>query len=121
MKRDDLLVTAGETIAYAEDYIDTKLEIVKLTVAERGSKTAADLIAGAAVGLLALIALSMFTIALAIVIGNALGSAAWGFTIIGIVFVALAVIIFLLRKHLLINPLLKALLSSLFNPGPDGK
>lgn len=121
MKRDDLLVTAGETIAYAEDYLDTKIEIVKLTVAERGAKTAADLIAGAVVGVLGLFALSALSVALALVIGHALDSLALGFALVGLIYVALAVAIFLLRKRVLISPILTALLSSLFNPGPDGK
>ena len=121
MKRDDLLVTAGETIAYAEDYIDTKVEILKLTVAERGSKTAADLIAGAVVAGLGLFAGVLFILALAIVLGKAIGSLPAGFALIGVLILVLAVLIFVFRKPLLINPLLRALLSSLFNPGPDGK
>jgi len=120
MKRDELLVTAGETIAYAEDYLDTKLEIVKLSVAEHGTKTAADLIAGAVVGVLGLFALASLSIALALVIGQAVDSYALGFTLVGVAYIVLAVAMYLLRKWLLVTPILKALLKSLFNPGPDG-
>ena len=51
MHRDQILTAAGETIAYAEDYIETRIHLAKLTVAEQGSKTAADLIAFAVIGL----------------------------------------------------------------------
>ena len=56
MTRNDLLETAGETLAYAEDYVDTRIELAKLAVAEKGARLAADAIAGLVVATLALFA-----------------------------------------------------------------
>jgi len=121
MQRDQLLSTAGETIAYAEDYIETRIQIAKLTVAEKGSTGAASAIAFAAVGILGLFALAALSIAAGLAIGAALDSLALGFVIVGVFYILLAVLLFALRKQLLIQPALRVLISSLFNPGPDGK
>ena len=116
MTRNDLLETAGETLAYAEDYIDTRIELAKLSVAEKGSKLAADAIAGLIVATLGLFALGCLTVALAIWLGWLVHSYAWGFVIVGALYLVLGAILFATRKTTLTTPILQALIASLFKP-----
>ena len=116
MTRNDLLETAGETLAYAEDYVDTRIELVKLGVAEKGSKLAADAIAGMIVAVFGLFAMGCLTIALSIWIGWLVHSYAWGFVIVGVLYLVIAVILFVTRKTTLTTPILQALIASLFKP-----
>ena len=116
MTRNDLLATAGETLVYAEDYVDTRIELVKLGVAEKGSKLAADAIAGLIVATLGIFALACLTIALAIWLGWLVGSYALGFVLVGVLYLAVGAVLFALRERLLATPILQSLIASLFKP-----
>lgn len=120
MKPNDLLATAGETLAYAEDYLDTRIELIKLSVAEKGSKSAADILAVGIVATLGLFALSAFSIAFALVLGAYLDSYPWGFTIVGLLYTFFAVLLFITRRVLLVQPILKQLINTLFNSNSNG-
>ena len=119
MKTNDLLATAGETLAYAEDYLETRLKLVKLQLAERGSLAAADLIAIGVVATFGLFALAAFSFGLAFAIGNYLNSYAWGFTIVGLIYTIFAILLFVLRRVFLIRPILKQLVYFLFKSNSD--
>ena len=114
MNRNDILSTAGETLAYAEDYLDTRIELIKLSVAEKGAQSGANVLAIAIVGVIALFALGCFTIALSIWLGSLVESLALGFLIVGVIYVVIAVLLFLLRETLLATPILRALITQLF-------
>lgn len=116
MTRNDLLETAGETLAYAEDYVDTRIELAKLGIAEKGSRLAADAIAGLIVATLGLFAMACLTIALAIWLGWLVHSWALGFVIVGVLYLIIGGILFATRKSTLATPILQALISSLFKP-----
>ncbi|MFK8056094.1 MAG: phage holin family protein [Saprospiraceae bacterium] len=114
MNRNDLLSTAGETLAYAEDFIDTRIELLKLNVAEKGAKSGANVLAFAILGTVGLFALGCFTVALSIWIGSLLSSMALGFAAVGLVYLIFAALLFLFREAILTTPLLRALITQLF-------
>ncbi len=116
MNRNDILSTAGETLAYAEDYLDTRIELIKLNVAEKGAQSGASVLALAIVGTIGLFALGCFTIALSIWLGGLVDSYALGFLIVGAIYSIIAIILYLLRETLLTTPLLRALITQLFKP-----
>ncbi len=119
MNRDQLLATAGETLAYAEDFFETKVELVKLDVAEKGARIGADVISGIIVAVLGLAGSLFLFLGLAIWLGHLVGSYALGFVIVGVFFILLAAILFALRESLLARPILKSLISSLFKSKPN--
>lgn len=119
MNRDQLLATAGETLAYAEDLFETKVELVKLDVAEKGARIGADVISGIIVAVLGLAGSLFLFLGLAIWLGHLVGSYALGFVIVGVFFILLAAILFALRESLLARPILKSLISSLFKSKPN--
>jgi len=116
MDRNDLLSTAGETLAYAEDYLDTRIELVKLNVAEKGAQSGAKLLTIGIVGGIALVAAGCFTLALAIWLGELIGSLPLGFVIVGLGYLIVAAILYIFRKEILTTPLLRALITLMFKP-----
>ena len=114
MDRNTLLATAGETIAYAEDYIETRIDMVKLEVADKGTRVAAQTITYVICATLGLFALSALSIALAFWLGALLDSVALGFLIVGLIYLVIAAIVFALRETLLEKPILHALIANLF-------
>lgn len=115
MTRNDLLATAGETLAYAEDYLDTRIELVKLEVADKSTRAAAGAITGAIIGVLAFFAAICLVIALAIWIGSLLGRPALGFLLVGVLFLVIAGVVFLVKDKLLTQPILRSLIKKLFD------
>ncbi len=114
MDRNALLSTAGETIAYAEDYLNTRIELVKLDVAQKGSNIVANAIAGAIVAVFGIFALGCLTVSLAIWIGHLLNRPALGFLLVALLYLLVAGALFVARKALLTNPLLETLIGKLF-------
>ena len=112
--RDDLLATAGETLAYAEDYFETKVELIKLDVADKGTRLGASTIAGIVVAVLGLAGGLFLSLALALWLGYLVSSYPLGFVIVGLFFLLVAGLTFAFRKPLLTKPILTALISSLF-------
>ena len=114
MDRNDLLSTAGETLAYAEDYLDSRIELVKLNVAEKGAESGAKLLSIGIVGVIGLAATSCFTIALAIWLGELMSSMPLGFVVVGVGYLIMAAILFIFRRAILTTPLLRALIKQMF-------
>ena len=114
MNRNDILSTAGETLAYAEDYLDTRIELLKLNVAEKGAQSGANVLAIAIVSVVAIFSLGCFTVALSIWIGSLISSFALGFLIVGVVYLLLASLLYIFRETFLTTPLLRALITQLF-------
>lgn len=114
MDRYDLLSTAGETLAYAEDYLDTRIELVKLTVAEKGAESGAKLLTIVILAVVGAFAASCFTIALALWLGELMDSLPLGFVVVGVGYLIAAAILFIFREAILTTPLLRAFIKQIF-------
>ena len=119
MKRDELLNTAGETLAYAEDFLETKIELFKLGMVDKGTRIGADVISGYVVAKIAATAMLFLSLALAIWLGQVVDSVALGFVIVGGTYLLFAVALFALRRRLLAGPILKTLISASFKDKSD--
>ena|SRR6218665_236252 len=76
--------TSFETLfAKAGDYLETRIDLVKLKTTRTTSDVVSSILSKAIVGLFAIIFLIMVNIGLAIWIGRALGETYYGFFIIG--------------------------------------
>jgi len=114
MDRNDLLSTAGETLAYAEDFIDTRIELLKLNIAEKGAHSGANVLTLIILSTVGLFAAACFTVALSLWLGGLLESMPLGFLVVGLVYLFLATILFIFRERILTTPLLRALITQLF-------
>lgn len=120
MNRHDLLATAGETIAYAEDYVDTRIEMLKLDAAQRGSQIVGQLILGGVIAFVFTVAVAAFSIALALWLGSLLGSSALGFVVVGAFYALVGAVCVVFHEYLLTEHILKGVISAIFKtPLPD--
>ncbi len=86
-----------------KDYATLKIEYAKLTAAEKLSVLLSAVAVAFVVFSLAMVALIFLSVALAEWLGQSIGMA-WGCGIVAVVYIAMMVLLFLLRKPLFINP-----------------
>jgi len=111
---EQLFESAGETAEYAKQYLKLQLDYFRLETAERVSKVSAMLVAAVVVGLLALVALLMLSLAAGFYLGQLWGSHALAFLAIAGVYAFLALLILLFKERWIINPVLTAVIRSFF-------
>jgi len=105
-----LLEKAGETFGYFQDYVEKRLELLQLELTERVIRILSVLIT--AFLLLSIISLFLLFISIsaAFFIGEHLGSPATGFLAVGGIFGLLALLLYVFRKPLIVQPILSMII-----------
>ena len=99
---------------HIKEYLNTKISIIKLEIAERLSKLIAWLIAFVVVFFIMLFFVIFFSLAAAYWIGSALDKPFLGFLIVGGFYLLIALLVWWKRERLLRVPLMNALVRQLF-------
>jgi hypothetical protein len=107
-------VKAEDLAGHIKDYINNRVDSVKLNVAEKTSKLGANLIAFVIVSVFALFFVVFASIALAYVFSALTGKLYWGFLMVAGFYLLAGVIIWSARERLLRLPVMNALLQQLF-------
>ena len=94
---DELLEDVGESIGYIQEFVGQEIESVKLEVAEKLSIASSTVITGVVLATLGGFFIIFIAIALGFYLGSVLQSNALGFLIVSGIFLALLLIIFLLK------------------------
>jgi uncharacterized membrane protein (DUF485 family) len=89
------------------EYLETRVEIVKLTAVRSLSRTLAMLIVISAISFMVLFFLLFLVISFSWMMADVLGSAALGFLSGGGIFLLILVLTVLFRKQLFLNPLIR--------------
>lgn len=97
----------------AKEYINTRIAQVKLSLAEKISKTLSVIIAAFVAVLVFLFFLLFSSIAVAIVLGNLTGSLWLGFLIVAVVWLLSGILIWKTRERLLQIPIMNAIIKAL--------
>ncbi len=106
---------AEEMAGTIREYINTRIESVKLSTAEKASKIAANLLAGI-FAVIVFIFFMIFTgIALALILGNWIGQTWAGFGLIALLYLVIGMVAWIARGKLIRLPLMNALIQQLFN------
>ncbi len=100
--------------SHVKEYMNNRIDSVKLSAAEKGSKLMANMITIA----LSILVFGLFVLfisfALAFALAKATGELYWGFLIVSGLYLFLGTFVFLFREKLLRLPILNALLKQLF-------
>lgn len=114
--REELMENLGESFGYINIMIDRKVEQLKLTVAEKSASTISGLITsivliglGSLSGLFGLIALAF------LFAGGESKPVATGFGIVALILAALLILIYLLRRQLIVNPTVTTVIGMFFD------
>jgi len=106
---------AEEMAGSVKEYINTRIESVKLNVAEKSSVIAANIIAGIVVSVMFFFFFIFGGIALSFGLGSWIGSTWAGFLITALLFLVLGIMAWAARGKLIRLPVMNALIQQLFN------
>ena len=114
---------SGHVMDDIKQYINLKLEYYRLDGIEKGSLFLGNFLMVFVCIILACFALLCLSFAGAYLLGDLLGSSAWGFVLTALVYVVLIAVIIRFKEPLLINPMIRILDTTLFksddNDGQD--
>ena len=107
---------------HAKEYVNLKMDSLKLTTAEKSSAVLSNLIAGAIVAFVFIFFLVFASIAGAIAISDWIGKQYAGFLIVAGVYLLLAIIVWLSKDRMIRIPIMNKIIHQLFkDEGDDEK
>ena len=116
-KKKDLI--EPKAYQFLKEYINNRMDAVKLNTAEKSSKLLATVIASVVVAMFFITFLFFASTALAFVFSRLTGALSWGFLIVGGIYLLLGVLVWLLKDRILQLPIMNALLRQLFTDEDD--
>ena len=110
-----------ELAGSVKDYVNTRMEAIKLDAAEKGSSIIANSVAGVVVAILFLFFLGLASIGLSIVLGEWIGRMWAGFVIVACVYFLIGIVVWAVRGRLIRLPVMNALIQQLFKHDEENK
>jgi integral membrane sensor domain MASE1 len=108
-----------EMVETLKEYVDTRIEIVKLKTAAKGSAIIANLVAAIIASVFILIFIIIVSIGLAVWLGAWLGNPWLGFLIVGVLHLLIAIIMWKIREKLIRIPVMNSIIKQLFHLKKD--
>lgn len=103
----------------AKDYIDTRMEYIRLSAVEKGSKIFADLVTNATVIICFILAFLFGTFTLALFLSDILGSYTRGFGCVAAIYLVLSIIVYLIKDKYLEPGLINLFIKKYFDKLAD--
>ena len=97
-----------------KDYIATNIELKKLTVIEKAVVGVSSLLVAILLGITFLFMLLFASMGLAIYLGNVLNNSYIGFFLVGLLYLIILIILFLMSKNYIKNPLINYFIAKIF-------
>jgi len=106
---------AEELVDSVKEYINNRIDAVKLSAAEKGSAIAANLLAGIFVALILFLFIIFAGIAVAFVLGEWMGKMWLGFLLVAGLYLLLAIMVWATRGRIIRLPVMNGLIKQLFS------
>ena len=116
---EDTFAKAEELAEHVKEYINNRMDSVKLNAAEKSSKLAATVIASVVVAMFFISFLFFASTALAFVFSRLTGELWLGFLIVSGIYLLLGAVVWLLKDRILQLPIMNAMLKQLFTNDED--
>ena len=97
-----------------KEYVNTRIESAKLTVAEKSSAVISNVLAGIVVALVFLFFILFASIALSVGLGEWIGKTWAGFLIVGGLYLLIGMIVWFARGKMIRLPIMNAIIRQLF-------
>jgi hypothetical protein len=108
-----ILEKAGEVYGYLEQYAKKRMELFKLDLTEQIAKVISSLLTYILlISILGMVVI-FSAVALGFLLGEWLGSMAGGFAVVAIGFTLFGLLLFVLRKRLILSPVLRIVIDSM--------
>ena len=108
-----------ELVDNIKEYVNTRIEAVKLSAAEKSSVVIANAAAGIIAALVFLFFLGFASVALSICLGDWIGKAWAGFLIVAGIYLLAAIMVWTARHKIIQLPVMNALIHQLFRNDTD--
>ena len=116
------LFTKIENLAGSvKEYVNTRIESVKLNAAEKSSAVIANAIAGVVVAVVILFAMGLASVALSIVLGLWIGNLWAGFLVVASIYLLIGLVAWAAREKWIRLPVMNALIRQLFKEDEEDK
>ena len=103
-----------ELAGNVKEYVNTRIESIKLNAAEKSSAIIANGVARIAVAIVFLFFIGLASIALSLVLGDWIGKIWAGFLVVAFFYLLIAIVIWFGRGRLIRLPVMNALIQQLF-------
>lgn len=110
MNKKPTLTLIEDLFSQSRDYIDSRIELIKLQAIDKASKGAASVVSVMVLALFLIIFFLFFNIALALFLGDLVGKTYIGFLIVSLVYVIAGFILFKARRKILTKPIANMLI-----------
>ncbi len=118
---ENLFSKAEDLAGNLKDYVNTRIDSLKLNAAEKSSKLIANGVAGMVVAILVLFFLGLGSIALSLAVGIWIGKTWAGFLVVGGFYLLVSIIIWTARAKLIRMPVMNAMIQQLFKEDEEDK
>ena len=108
-----------DIISEAKSYLDTRVEYTRLYLVEKVSKVFADLVTNAVVIICFVLAFLFGTITLALFLSELLGTYTRGFGCVSLIYIALALIVYLTKDKFIEKAIINFAIRKYFNKLAD--
>lgn len=116
---DELLYKSGETVEFAKQYVEQQKQLIKLDVAEKTATLVSSAVTGLVLAVVGLLVLLFASLTLAFALGALFDSYALGFLAVTLLFVIVALVVNALKRKLVTNPVLSAVITKFFDDNAD--
>lgn len=101
----------------AKDYVNNQIELKKLTAIQFVVKTAGSVVSGIILAIVAIFFITFLSISAGLYLGELLSSMYQGFLIVTLFYLILAIILALVSKNYIKNPIVDLLIRKIFKKG----
>lgn len=107
-------------LGYAKEYINTQIDVLKLTAAEKISFVLAGIIAGAIAALVFILVIVFGSFAAAYALSEWIGLSYAGFLIVAVIYLLIGIIVWATKDRLIRIPIMNSIIRQLFKtPNKD--
>ncbi len=116
--KEELAEQIGEAYGYISEMLDHKIEEMKLSAAEKSALTVSKVLTAVVMTLFGVVMSTFGLISLAFYFAGDMQSTARGFGIVALIMLALLVLVFLLRRYIIVNPTVTKVIQLFFSETP---
>lgn len=116
--KEELAEQLGEAYGYISEMLDHKIEEVKLAAAEKSALTVSKVLTAIVMGIFAIIMSIFGLISLAFYLAGDMQTTARGFGIVALVMLLLLILVFVLRRYIIVNPTVSKVIQLFFADTP---
>lgn len=114
ISEESLYESAGQAYAYTQAYLKLKIDQAKLESVERISNIVSSMLTFFILGSFCLLAFIFGLFSFAYYLGEILDSNVFGFLVVGVGIFFLTIVVFLLRRYLITNPIIEYLIQKIY-------